>query len=68
MCYNESQSNRRKCRVTKIKEVEHLVGISSANIRYYEKEGLITPIRIKENNYREYTEKDVHTLNLISRL
>lgn len=45
-----------------IKEVEKLVGITSANIRFYEKEGLFTPIRNTSNNYREYTEKDVEDL------
>lgn len=48
-----------------IKEVEKLVGITSANIRFYEKEGLFTPIRNTSNNYREYTEKDVEDLKKI---
>ena len=46
----------------KIKEVERLAGITSDNVRYYEKEGLIKPSRNAENNYREYTEDDVETL------
>lgn len=49
----------------KIKEVEKRVGITSANIRYYEKEGLLEPVRNKENNYREYSEEDVERLNRI---
>ena len=48
-----------------IKEVEKLTDISSQNIRFYEKHGLITPSRNSENGYREYTEKDVQRLKLI---
>lgn len=48
-----------------IKEVETLVGMTSANIRYYEKEGLITPHRNSSNNYRDYTEEDVQDLEKI---
>lgn len=49
----------------KIKDVEALVGISKANIRFYEKEGLLNPDRNEENNYRDYTEKDVEILQKI---
>lgn len=52
----------------KIKEVEVLVGINRANIRFYEKEGLISPVREKDNNYREYTMDDVKTLQRIKTL
>ncbi len=49
----------------KIKEVENRVGMPRANIRYYEKEGLLSaPVR-NENNYREYTEADVEQLQRI---
>ena len=48
----------------KIKEVEELLGITRANIRYYEKEGLLTVER-KDNKYREYTEADISTLKRI---
>lgn len=48
-----------------IKDVENKVGITKANIRYYEKEGLITPGRNDENNYREYSQKDVEQLERI---
>ena len=44
-----------------IKELEALTGLSRANIRFYEKEGLLSPLR-RENGYREYTEEDVQTL------
>ncbi len=48
-----------------IKEVEQLTKISSQNIRYYEKQGLICPSRNEENSYREYSEDDIERLKLI---
>lgn len=44
-----------------IKEIEERTGLERANIRFYEKEGLLMPDRL-ENGYRSYTEKDVQTL------
>lgn len=35
-----------------IKDMERQVGVTKANIRYYEKEGLLSPAR-GENNFRE---------------
>lgn len=49
----------------KIKEVERQTGITSANIRFYEKEGLLIPNRNPENNYREYTEQDIGRIQRI---
>lgn len=49
----------------KIKEVEKQIGITRANIRYYEKEGLLAPPRNQENNYREYTKEDIQCLERI---
>lgn len=48
-----------------IKQVEKLTGISSQNIRFYEKSGLIYPKRNEENGYREYNEEDVRLLKLV---
>lgn len=48
----------------KIKEIENLLSVSRSNIRFYEKEGLLTPER-KENNYRDYTEQDIAALKKI---
>lgn len=48
----------------KINEVEALTGVSRANIRYYEKEGLLK-IERKSNGYREYGEEDVARLRKI---
>lgn len=47
-----------------IKEVEQRAGITKANIRFYEKEGLLSPGR-GENNYREYSEEDLRILEQI---
>ena len=47
-----------------IAEAERRTGLTRANIRFYEKEGLLTPTR-GENGYRDYTENDVQTLRKI---
>lgn len=52
----------------KINEVEKKVGIKSANIRYYEKVGLLDPARNKDNGYRDYSEEDVIHLERIKTL
>lgn len=48
----------------KINELEKLLGLNKANIRYYESEGLITPKRT-ENGYRDYTDNDAELLRKI---
>lgn len=52
----------------KINEVEQLVGITKRNIRFYEKEGLLTPGRNVDNGYRDYTDRDVEVLHKIKLL
>ena len=47
-----------------IKEVEERSGMQRANIRFYEQEGLITPVR-RENGYRDYSEEDLQQLSRI---
>lgn len=47
-----------------IKEMEEKCGMSRANIRFYESEGLIRPQR-KENGYREYTPEDARMLRKV---
>ena len=42
-----------------IKEVEQITGLTRSNIRFYEKEKLITPDRNENNGYREYSEEDI---------
>lgn len=48
----------------KINEAEELLGISKANIRFYEKQGLLTPNR-SENRYRDYSGEDIDRLRQI---
>lgn len=48
----------------KINDAEKLLGITKANIRFYEKEGLISPAR-GENGYREYSQEDLSRLKEI---
>ena len=52
----------------KIKDVEKRTGITSYNIRFYEKENLLIPKRNPVNGYREYTEEDILLLNRIKML
>ena len=47
-----------------IKEVEQCLGVPRATVRFYEKEGLLSPTR-GENGYREYSEEDVVQLKKI---
>lgn len=44
-----------------IREVEIKTGLERPNIRYYEKEGLLAPLR-RPNGYRDYSDDDVRTL------
>lgn len=50
-----------------IKEIEELSGMTRANIRFYEKEGLLSPVR-GENGYRDYSENDLEVLKRIKLL
>lgn len=48
-----------------IKTAEERSGVSRQNIRFYEREGLLTPDRNPENDYREYTEEHIEILKRI---
>ena len=50
-----------------IKELETSLGMTRANIRFYEQKGFLTPQR-GENNYRIYSQEDVDTLRKIKLL
>ena len=52
----------------KIKEVQKITELSAANIRFYEKEGLIHPLREENHNYRNYRDEDVRRLEEIKKL
>lgn len=47
-----------------IQELENMLNTTRANIRFYEKQGLVNPSR-KENGYRDYSEEDVKQLKKI---
>ena len=51
-----------------IKEVEEHTGLTRSNIRFYEKEKLIKPIRNDQNGYRDYSESDVENIKKIAYL
>ncbi len=51
-----------------IKEVEKQTGLTRSNIRFYEKEKLIEPLRNDKNGYRDYSEKDVEYIKKIAYL
>lgn len=40
-------------------------GVSAANIRYYEREGLLPPQARADNDYRLYSDADLHRLRFI---
>lgn len=50
-----------------IKELEQAVGMTRANIRFYEQEGLLSPARAA-NGYRDYSEADAAALEKIKLL
>ncbi|MBR6569089.1 MAG: MerR family transcriptional regulator [Clostridia bacterium] len=47
-----------------IREMEELSGMTRANIRFYESEGLLAPAR-GSNGYRDYSREDLETLKRI---
>ena len=48
-----------------INEVESIVGLSKKSIRYYEENGLLSPKRNQENDYRIYHDEDILKLKRI---
>jgi DNA-binding transcriptional MerR regulator len=51
-----------------IGQAAKMSGVSSANIRFYEKEKLIKPHGLGANSYRFYSDEDVHQLRFIRQL
>ena len=54
----------------KINEVAKHTGLTAPTIRFYEKEGLLSPryVRRGENNYREYSEEVIEHLLMIKEI
>ncbi len=52
----------------KIQEFAKKVGLNAQTIRYYEKIGLLTTKRNKENLYRIYTDEDIKRILFIKKL
>ena len=51
----------------KIGQASAASGISERMIRHYEKIGLVGPAARRDSGYRDYDERDVHTLRFIGR-
>ena len=49
----------------KIAEVSKRFGLTQDTLRYYEKEGLIGPIKKGENGIRDYREEDVQRIEFV---
>ena len=51
----------------KIGELAKLSGLTTHTLRYYETLGLIVPRKSVENNYRDYSQDDLHSARFIKR-
>lgn len=49
----------------RISEVAKRTGLNVSSIRFYERKGLLAPVRAEESKYRDYTEEDVQRIKRI---
>ena len=47
------------------KEAAEITGLSSATLRYYEKESLLPPVKRNDQKYRQYTDEDIEWIRMI---
>ena len=47
------------------KEAAEITGLSTATLRYYEKEKLLPPIARNSQKYRQYTDEDMEWIKMI---
>ncbi len=52
----------------RIKEFSERVGLTPYTLRYYEKIGVLRPIKRTTNRYREYDERDISWMEFVLRL
>ena len=51
-----------------IQQVAHRMGLSIDTLRYYERIGLLEPVRRAQNGHRRYTQQDLAWIDLLIRL
>ncbi|MCI8295480.1 MAG: MerR family transcriptional regulator [Lachnospiraceae bacterium] len=47
------------------KEAAKITGLSTAALRYYEKERLLPPVKRNDQRYRQYTDEDIEWIRMI---
>ena len=47
------------------KEAAEITGLSTATLRYYEKESLLPPVKRNDQRYRQYTDEDIEWIRMI---
>ena len=47
------------------KEAAKITGLSTAALRYYEKESLLPPVKRNDQKYRQYTNEDIEWIRMI---
>ena len=48
-----------------IQDVSQKTGLSAHTLRYYEKEGLLSPVKRTQGGFRQYSDEDLEALGLI---
>ena len=47
------------------KKAAEITGLSTAALRYYEKESLLPPVKRNDQKYRQYTDEDIEWIRMI---